>query len=104
MICFQVEHSLESGFVKGMKVEVPVKGTEPTSYWMASIVMSCGQLLRLRYDGYHINSSADFWCDVKSQEVHPVGWCQKNGKTMQPPSGELRVAMVTFTKFGITSL
>ena len=75
--------------MKGMKVQVPVKGYEAVTYWVASIVMTCGQLLRLRYDGYLNNSSADFWCDVKSQEVHPIGWCQRNNKPLQPPQGEV---------------
>ncbi len=84
--------SLESGFKKGMKVEVAVKSTSNlTTYWPASIVMSCGQLLRLRYEGYDNNSSADFWCDVNSQTVYPLGWCQRNGQTLSPPPGKRKI-------------
>jgi len=81
-----VECSLESGIVKGMKLEVPNKST-PDQYWVASIVMTCGQLLRLRFDGYENDSSADFWADLATCEVHTLGWCRENGKTFAPPEG-----------------
>ncbi|XP_071081791.1 scm-like with four MBT domains protein 1 [Haliotis cracherodii] len=79
-----VECSLQSGFVKGMKLEVPNKSS-PNTYWVASVIMSCGQLLRLRYDGYEEDGSADFWADLMTSEIHPVGWCSSNGRTLQPP-------------------
>ena len=87
MIIFQVEHSLTSGFVKGMKVEVPVKN-DPGTYWVATLVMSCGPLLRVRYEGYGEDTSADFWCDLASSEIHSLGWCQKNNKILKPPQGK----------------
>ena len=69
-----------------MKLEVPNKsGTD--AYWVASIVMTCGPLLRLRYDGYEDDNSADFWCDILKSDVHPIGWCGQHGKSMQPPEG-----------------
>ncbi|XP_005111500.1 scm-like with four MBT domains protein 1 [Aplysia californica] len=79
-----VEISLQSGFSKGMKLEAPNK-LSPNTYWVATIVMTCGPLLRLRYEGYQDNSSADFWSDPMTSDVHPLGWCEENGKTVQPP-------------------
>lgn len=79
-----VEYSLQSGFVKGMKLEVPNKCT-PGTYWVASVIMTCGPLLRLRYDGYEEDTSADFWCDLSSSEIHSIGWCAQNGQNLQPP-------------------
>ncbi|XP_074645284.1 scm-like with four MBT domains protein 1 [Tubulanus polymorphus] len=79
-----VECSLQSGFVKGMKLEVLNKSC-PNTYWVASVVMTCGPLLRLRYEGYGDESSADFWCDVQSADIHPIGWCAVNSKRLQPP-------------------
>ncbi|KAL5013685.1 hypothetical protein ScPMuIL_007955 [Solemya velum] len=79
-----VEYSLQSGFVKGMKLEVPNK-CNPNTYWVASVIITCGPLLRLRFDGYDENSSADFWCDILTSEIHTIGWCAQNGKTLQPP-------------------
>ncbi|XP_021367553.1 scm-like with four MBT domains protein 1 isoform X2 [Mizuhopecten yessoensis] len=79
-----VECSLESGFVKGMKLEVPNKCHTDT-YWVASVIMTCGPLLRLRYDGYEEDTSADFWCDLMTSEIHPIGWCAQNNQILQPP-------------------
>lgn len=79
-----VEQSLQSCFTEGMKLEVPNKQC-PDTYWVASVVMTCGQLLRLRYEGYEEDRSSDFWCDIATSEVHPVGWCSQNGKTLSPP-------------------
>lgn len=79
-----VECSLESGFVKGMKLEVPNKCHTDT-YWVASVIMTCGPLLRLRYDGYEEDTTADFWCDLMTSEIHPIGWCAQNNQILQPP-------------------
>ena len=84
-----MEFSLQSGFVKGMKLEVPNKCT-PGTYWVASVIMTCGPLLRLRYDGYDDDSSADFWCDLSTSEIHSIGWCAQNGQNLQPPEGILQ--------------
>ncbi|WAR27037.1 SMBT1-like protein [Mya arenaria] len=89
-----VEHSLESGFVKGMKLEVKVKSNsnsssssdnETDSYWVATVMMTCGPLLRLRYDGYKEEGAGEFWCDLATTEVHPIGWCAANQQNLQPP-------------------
>lgn len=78
-----VEESLQSGFQEGMKLEVPVKESSE-AYWAASIVMACGPLLRLMYVGDK-DRSKEFWCDLTKITVHPVGWCEANGKTLVPP-------------------
>lgn len=83
-----VEYSLESGFKVGMKLEVP-NPDDPTNYWLASVIMTCGPLLSLRYVGYGDDRSADFWFRVKSGEFHPVGWSSANGKKLWPPKGVL---------------
>lgn len=85
----KVECSLESGFVKGMRVEVANKSA-PGTYWVASIIMTCGPLLRLRYEGYEEDGSADFWSDLSACEIHPIGWCTENGQVLQPPEGRSR--------------
>ncbi|XP_057709984.1 uncharacterized protein sfmbt2 [Corythoichthys intestinalis] len=46
-----VEVSLQSSFQPGMKLEVANKGA-PDTYWVATIVATCGQLLLLRFSGY----------------------------------------------------
>ncbi|XP_013794742.1 scm-like with four MBT domains protein 1 [Limulus polyphemus] len=80
-----VERSLESGLKVGAKVEIPNPDC-PGTYWVASMVMTCGPLLLLRYLGFGTDRSADFWCDLTSSEVHPLGWCQDNGKEKCPPN------------------
>ncbi|XP_078597894.1 scm-like with four MBT domains protein 1 isoform X3 [Branchiostoma floridae x Branchiostoma japonicum] len=79
-----VEISLQSGFVPGMKLEVANKAN-PQTYWVATVIMTCGQLLLLRYDGYKNDRSSDFWCDITTADVHPIGWCAQNGRMLQPP-------------------
>ncbi|CAG5126728.1 unnamed protein product, partial [Candidula unifasciata] len=88
-----VETSLQSGFSKGMKLEAPNKHI-PDTYWVATIVMTCGPLLRLRYEGYNDNSSADFWSDPMTSDIHPIGWCEENSKTLQPPEGATPVDQI----------
>ncbi|XP_029018276.1 scm-like with four MBT domains protein 2 isoform X2 [Betta splendens] len=79
-----VEISLQSSFQPGMKLEVANKGS-PDTYWVATIITTCGQLLLLRFSGYGDDRKADFWCDVMTAELHPVGWCAQNDKTLMPP-------------------
>lgn len=83
----QVEISLQSSFQPGMKLEVANKGSLDT-YWVATIITTCGQLLLLRYCGFGEDRKADFWCDIMTAELHPVGWCAQNNKTLQPPEGK----------------
>uniref|UniRef100_A0A8C5MPX2 Scm like with four mbt domains 2 n=1 Tax=Leptobrachium leishanense TaxID=445787 RepID=A0A8C5MPX2_9ANUR len=79
-----VEISLQSSFQPGMKLEVANK-SNPDTYWVATIITTCGQLLLLRYCGYGEDRKADFWCDVMTADLHPVGWCAKNNKVLMPP-------------------
>uniref|UniRef100_A0A4X2KUY4 Scm like with four mbt domains 2 n=1 Tax=Vombatus ursinus TaxID=29139 RepID=A0A4X2KUY4_VOMUR len=76
-----VEISLQSSFQPGMKLEVANKNT----YWVATIITTCGQLLLLRYCGYGEDRKADFWCDVMTADLHPVGWCTQNNKLLMLP-------------------
>lgn len=70
-----------------MKLEVANK-SNPDTYWVATIITTCGQLLLLRYCGYGDDRRADFWCDVMTADLHPVGWCTQNNKVLMPPDGE----------------
>ncbi|XP_062826094.1 scm-like with four MBT domains protein 1 isoform X2 [Anolis carolinensis] len=81
-----VDTSLQNGFSPGMKLEVAVK-PGPDTYWIATIITTCGQLLLLRYDGYGEDRKADFWCDIMTADLHPVGWCEQNKKTLKVPEG-----------------
>lgn len=82
----QVDTSLQNGFAPGMKLEVAVKSDQNT-YWVATIITTCGQLLLLRYDGYGEDRKADFWCDILTADLHPIGWCEQNKKVLKVPEG-----------------
>ena len=86
----QVDQGLQTGLTPGMKLEVCVRAEADSPYWVASIITTCGQLLLLRYEGYQDNRSADFWCDIMTADLHPLGWSRQHGKTMRAPEGELR--------------
>ncbi|NXY65473.1 SMBT1 protein, partial [Callaeas wilsoni] len=81
-----VDTSLQNGFAPGMKLEVAVKSDQNT-YWVATIITTCGQLLLLRYDGYGEDRKADFWCDILTADLHPIGWCEQNEKILKVPEG-----------------
>ncbi|XP_053932754.1 scm-like with four MBT domains protein 1 [Cuculus canorus] len=81
-----VDTSLQNGFAPGMKLEVAVKSDQNT-YWVATIITTCGQLLLLRYDGYGEDRKADFWCDIMTADLHPIGWCEQNRKILKVPEG-----------------
>ncbi|KAJ8261761.1 hypothetical protein GJAV_G00158100 [Gymnothorax javanicus] len=79
-----VEISLQSSFQPGMKLEVANK-SNPDTYWVATIITTCGQLLLLRFSGYGEDRKADFWCDITTADLHPIGWCAQNNKVLMPP-------------------
>ncbi|XP_077025585.1 scm-like with four MBT domains protein 2 isoform X2 [Tamandua tetradactyla] len=97
-----VEISLQSNFQPGMKLEVANK-SNPDTYWVASVITTCGQLLLLRYCGYGEDRRADFWCDVVIADLHPVGWCTQNNKVLMPPDA-IKEKYADWTEFLIQDL
>ncbi|XP_015520560.2 scm-like with four MBT domains protein 1 [Neodiprion pinetum] len=86
-----VELGLQSGIEIGMSLEVP-RFLEPDNepvYWVASVVMTCGPLLRLRYFGGD-DRSLEFWCNLTKEAAHELGWCIKNNKRLEPPEFVLK--------------
>ncbi|CAH7239982.1 Sfmbt1 [Phodopus roborovskii] len=81
-----VDIRLQNGFAPGMKLEVAVK-KDPETYWVATIITACEQLLLLRYEGYGEDRKADFWCDIRKAGLYPIGWCEQNKKTLEAPEG-----------------
>eukprot|EP00794_Sanderia_malayensis_P006132 gene6132-6840_t len=71
-------------FEAGMKLEVPNQDSSST-YWLATVIAKSGPLILLRYEGYQDDNSADFWCNSRSSEIHPVGWCAKTKHALRPP-------------------
>ncbi|GAB6033518.1 Scm-like with four MBT domains protein 2 [Chamberlinius hualienensis] len=79
-----VETSLRTFFEDGMKIEVPNRFVND-SYWVASIIMTAGPLLRLRYLGFDAEQREDFWYETSSGVIRPIGWCTANNKKLEPP-------------------
>lgn len=85
-----VEDTIQNGIEMGMSLEVPFKKEDATEdqeplFWVASIVMVCGPLLRLRYFGGD-DRSLEFWFNLTKEAAHELGWSTKNGKTLEPPA------------------
>lgn len=59
-------------------------------YWIATVIEVRGFMAKLRYEGYEEDSSNDFWLFMFSNDVHGVGWCASQGKTLVPPKKILR--------------
>uniref|UniRef100_A0A8D0KR23 Scm like with four mbt domains 1 n=1 Tax=Strix occidentalis caurina TaxID=311401 RepID=A0A8D0KR23_STROC len=93
-----VDTSLQNGFAPGMKLEVAVKSDQNT-YWVATIITTCGQLLLLRYDGYGEDRKADFWCDIMTADLHPIGWCEQNKKILKVPEGIVPISSVSYLQY-----
>lgn len=94
--CFQHApgYDMWSNIEIGMKVEVEntdcdnhgqQQGMMPHSFWVATVLRLCGYKALLRYEGFDNDNSHDFWVNLCSSEVHPVGWCATRGKPLIPP-------------------
>ncbi|CAH1773377.1 unnamed protein product [Owenia fusiformis] len=71
------------GFRAGMKLEaVDKKNTILTC--VATVADVRGEHILIHFDGWEDNY--DYWCDPTSPYIHPVGWCQENGKALSPPN------------------
>ncbi|XP_046565782.1 uncharacterized protein LOC124274465 [Haliotis rubra] len=74
--------SQKPGFKVGMKLE----GIDPrhqSLYCVLSVAELQGHRIRLHFDGY--SECYDFWAMADCPFLFPTGWCEKNGKTLQPP-------------------
>ncbi|XP_042326125.1 lethal(3)malignant brain tumor-like protein 2 isoform X2 [Sceloporus undulatus] len=73
--------------IKGMKVEVlNTDAVLPSRvYWIASVIRVAGYKALLRYEGFENDSSHDFWVNLGTVDVHPIGWCAINSKILVPP-------------------
>ncbi|XP_011874085.1 PREDICTED: polycomb protein Scm [Vollenhovia emeryi] len=70
------------------KINMKLEALDPrnlTSTCIATVVGVLGARLRLRLDGS--DNKNDFWRLVDSNEIHPIGHCEKSGGMLQPPLG-----------------
>nr|XP_020023776.1 lethal(3)malignant brain tumor-like protein 2 isoform X3 [Castor canadensis] len=73
--------------MKGMKVEVLNSDAVLPSrvYWIATVIQAAGYRVLLRYEGFENDATHDFWCNLGTVDVHPIGWCAINSKILVPP-------------------
>ena len=64
-------------------------GVFSNAYWVASVLRISGYSALLRYEGFGQDSSKDFWMNLCSDKVHPVGWCATKGKSLIPPKSKI---------------
>ena len=84
-----------------MKVEVinnPCKSSDDVevAFWVATVMQINQFKVLLRYEGYDESSNADFWFDLRSKDIHPVGWCASQNKLLIPPLGVLLFTSMTY--------
>ncbi|XP_064412192.1 lethal(3)malignant brain tumor-like protein 3 [Latimeria chalumnae] len=81
--CQSYPHN-KNGFKVGMKFE-GVDPEHPSMYCVLTVAEVCGYRMRLHFDKY--SDGYDFWVNVDSPDIHPVGWCEKTGHKLHPPKG-----------------
>ncbi|XP_040588835.1 lethal(3)malignant brain tumor-like protein 1 isoform X2 [Mesocricetus auratus] len=70
------------GFEVGMKLEA-VDRMNPSLVCVASVTDVVDSRFLVHFDNW--DDTYDYWCDPSSPYIHPVGWCQKQGKPLTPP-------------------
>nr|XP_045375324.1 lethal(3)malignant brain tumor-like protein 1 isoform X5 [Camelus bactrianus] len=70
------------GFQVGMKLEA-VDRMNPSLICVASVTDVVDGRFLVHFDNW--DDTYDYWCDPSSPYIHPVGWCQKEGKPLTPP-------------------
>ena len=75
-----------------MKVEVVNCGIDvvddtDVAFWVATVIHIQQYRVLLRYEGYEDDPTGDFWFDLRSKNIHPVGWCARRNKLLIPPPG-----------------
>ncbi|XP_038055198.1 nascent polypeptide-associated complex subunit alpha, muscle-specific form-like isoform X2 [Patiria miniata] len=71
----------------GALVEVQNREPEDTKdcFWIARIIKVAGYKAKLRFEGYGMDSSHDFWIHLCKAECYPVNGAEKVGKQLKPP-------------------
>ncbi|XP_030638762.1 lethal(3)malignant brain tumor-like protein 3 [Chanos chanos] len=72
------------GFRIGMKLEA-VDKKNPSFICVATVTDMVDSRFLVHFDNW--DESYDYWCDATSPYIHPIGWCQENGKTLTTPPG-----------------
>ncbi|KAK3862699.1 hypothetical protein Pcinc_031457 [Petrolisthes cinctipes] len=71
-------------FKPGMKLEA-IDPTHQSLICVMTVSEVLGYRMRLHFDGY--SDQYDFWTYADSADIFPAGWCEKNGRQLEPPVG-----------------
>ncbi|XP_074484363.1 lethal(3)malignant brain tumor-like protein 4 isoform X2 [Sebastes fasciatus] len=74
------------GFSVGMKLEA-VDRKNPGLVCVASVADVIDDHFLVHFDNW--DDMYDYWCDSSSPYIHPVGWCEEQGRPLTAPQGHL---------------
>ncbi|XP_013140482.1 PREDICTED: uncharacterized protein LOC106104841 isoform X2 [Papilio polytes] len=73
-----------NGFKVGMRLEA-IDPQHPSLFCVVSVAEVQGYRMRLHFDEFP--DVYDFWVNADSINIFPPGWCEKNGRVLNPPAG-----------------
>ncbi|XP_018612939.1 lethal(3)malignant brain tumor-like protein 4 isoform X2 [Scleropages formosus] len=79
------------GFQVGMKLEA-VDKRNPMLIRVATVADTDDHRVKIHFDGW--SKEYDYWVEVDSPDIHPMGWCQKTGHPLQTPHGSTDASML----------
>ena len=71
-------------FRPGMRLEALDK-KHPTMICVATVQNVQNHQLLIHFDGW--SDMYDYWCKCTSTDIHPIGYCQRAGRKLEPPKG-----------------
>ncbi|XP_068160147.1 lethal(3)malignant brain tumor-like protein 4 isoform X2 [Antennarius striatus] len=72
------------GFQVGMRLEA-VDRKNPGLVCVASVTDVIDDHFLVHFDNW--DDTYDYWCDSSSPYIHPVGWCEEQGRPLTAPQG-----------------
>uniref|UniRef100_A0A673AHM1 SAM domain-containing protein n=1 Tax=Sphaeramia orbicularis TaxID=375764 RepID=A0A673AHM1_9TELE len=81
---FETTGSAPCGFKVGMKLEA-VDKKNPGLVCVASVANVVEDRILVHFDNW--DDTYDYWCDSSSPYIHPVGWCEEQGRPLTSPQG-----------------
>ncbi|XP_038057788.1 lethal(3)malignant brain tumor-like protein 4 [Patiria miniata] len=84
------------GFRKGMKLEA-IDKKNPSLICVATVTDIMESRFLIHFDAWE--DMYDYWCDSSSPYIHPVGWCEENGKILSPPNDYEDIANFTWADY-----
>ncbi|XP_034021650.1 lethal(3)malignant brain tumor-like protein 1 [Thalassophryne amazonica] len=81
---FRTSSTAGCAFAMGMKLEA-VDRKNPSLVCVASVTDVIEERFLVHFDNW--DDTYDYWCDDSSPCIHPVGWCEEQGKPLTSPKG-----------------